>query len=67
MTGPIARIILRYVAAALVTYGLVDENTGRMISGDADLLAVIQVALGAGIVIVTEGYYWAAKRYDWAT
>ena len=63
MIGPIARIILRYVAAALVTYGLVPLEVGAQIAVDPDLIAVLGLALGA---MVEVGYALARKR-GWAT
>jgi preprotein translocase subunit Sec61beta len=63
MIGPIARIILRYVAAALVTYGLVPLEVGAQIAVDPDLIAVLGLALGAMVEIG----YALARRRGWAT
>jgi len=63
MIGPIARIILRYVASALVTYGYLSHDVGAQIAIDPDLIAVLGLALGA---LVEVGYALARKR-GWAT
>ena len=63
MIGPIARIILRYVAAALVTYGIVPIEVGAQIAVDPDLIALAGLALAA---LVEVGYALARNR-GWAT
>lgn len=63
MTAVIARILLRYAAAALVTAGLLDSDIALQIGADPDLLAL----LGAGLGIGVEMAYTAAKRLGWAT
>lgn len=63
MTGPIARIILRYLAAALVTYGLIPREIGAEIARDPDLILVI----GSLIGVATEASYVLAKRRGWTT
>ena len=63
MTGPLARIVLRYGVGALVTYGLMSSGTAFKIINDPDIALVIGGVLG----IATEGFYWLAKRKGWAT
>lgn len=63
MTAVIARIALRYLAAALVTAGYLDADLGNQIGADPDLIMLIGLALGAGV----EMAYAAAKRLGWAT
>jgi len=63
MIGPISRIILRYVAAALVTYGIVPIDVGAQIAVDPDLIAIMGLALGA----LVEIGYTLARRRGWAT
>ena len=58
MIGPISRIILRYVAAALVTYGLIPREVGSQIATDPDLLVMVGLALGAAV----EAGYAIARR-----
>lgn len=63
MTAILARIIARYLAGALVAYGLIPHEIGQEIAMDQD----IAIALGAGISIVTEAVYAFAKKKGWAT
>ena len=61
--APISRIILRYLAAALVTYGLVPVDVGAQIAMDPDLIALLGLTLAA----LVELSYKLAKRRGWAT
>ena len=63
MIGPISRIILRYLAAALVTYGIVPVDVGAQIAMDPDLIALLGLALATLVEII----YTLAKRRGWAT
>lgn len=63
MIGPIARIILRYVAGALVAYGVISEDIGAQIAADPDLLLVV----GAGLGLAVEVAYMIARRVGAAT
>ncbi len=67
MQAVVARIALRYVAAALVTHGLLTADVGGTLSGDPDVLMLIQVVAGAGIGIAIEGWYALARRFGWET
>lgn len=61
MIGPISRIIGRWAASALVTYGMVAPEYGTAL--DADLALVVGAVLGLGV----EVGYILAKRFGWAT
>ncbi len=63
MTAVIARIALRYLAAALVTAGYLDADLGNQIGADPDLIMLVGLALGAGV----EMAYAVAKKMRWAT
>lgn len=63
MTTVLARLIARYIAGALVGYGLIDSGTGQTIALDPDLA----LAIGAGITAITEIGYAFAKKHGWAT
>jgi len=63
MTAVLARIALRYLAAALVTAGYLDADLGNQIGADPDLLILIGGAIGLAV----EMAYAAAKRLGWAT
>jgi len=62
-TGPIVRIVLRYIAGGLVTMGLVSPETAEVPQQDPDLLWM----LGAAVGVITEGFYSWAKKKGWAT
>jgi len=61
MTSLFARIALRYLAGALIAKGFLDHETGQSIIADPD----IQMAIGAGIAAVTEGWYYLARKWGW--
>lgn len=63
INAAIARIVLRYGAAALMTYGYVKTDFGS----DPDALLVGEIVLGGLIGAGTEVWYWAAKRLGWST
>ena len=60
---PIARIVLRYLAGALVAYGLISEDVAQQIALDSDLAIVVGAAIGA----IVEAVYTYAKRNGGAT
>ena len=61
--APVARIIARYIAGAMVAYGIVDQDTAQSIYTDPDMLILI----GAGLAGVVEVVYGLAKRRGWST
>jgi hypothetical protein len=63
MTLVIARIVLRYLAGALVTLGYIERQLGAEIATDPDLLMLV----GAGIGVIVEAGYAFAKRRGGAT
>ncbi len=63
MSAVIARIALRYLAAALVTAGYLDADLGNQIGADPDLIMLVGLALGAGV----EMAYAVAKKMRWTT
>ena len=60
---PVARIVARYAAGAMVAYGLTDHDTAQSWVNDPDMLILIGTAI-AGVV---EGAYAIATRRGWAT
>lgn len=62
MIGPLSRIALRYIAGALVAYGLINEEQATMIAFDPDYAMLI----GAAMAAVVEGVYAVAKRFGWS-
>lgn len=67
MTGVIIRILLRYLAAALVARGLITTDLGAALAGDAEIIAVLELAAGAVIGVAVEGWYILARRFGWST
>lgn len=63
MIAVIARIIMRYLAGALVAWGLITAEAGQALGSDADLTLLLGVAIGAA----AEWGYALAKKYGWAT
>lgn len=67
MTGPIIRILLRVAAGVLIGRGWLSAEDGAALSGDPELVALLEGAAGALLWTVTEYYYWLAKRWGWRT
>ncbi len=67
MTGLIARIILRYVAGALIARGLLAPADGDWLNGDPDLMEAVTAGVGFAIMTGTEIAYRVAKRLGWRT
>lgn len=64
MTSVIIRILLRYIAALLVARGFLSPESSDFAS-DPDVVEVVQIALGAGIGIIVEAWYYLARRFGW--
>ena len=61
MTGTIARIMARYIAGLMVSYGI-------MAQGDvAALMPDLVLLIGAFLGLATETFYGVAKRKGWTT
>ncbi len=63
MVAIVSRIVARYLAGALVAYGLIPHDLGQELAMDPD----VAIAIGAALTIVTEALYAFAKRKGWAT
>jgi len=61
------RILLRYAVGALVVKGLLAADLGDALAGDPNIVAFIEVGVGAIIAAVVERYYALAKKYGWPT
>ncbi len=61
MMAVIARILARYIAGALVAYGVVDAGFGRELAFDPDMALLLGAALGA----LAEAAYALARRFGW--
>ena len=60
MIAPLARIVGRYIAGALVTYGVLAPEDAAMLH--PEFVAIAGAALGA----LVEGVYALAKRKGWS-
>ena len=60
MKSALARILLRYISGALVSYGVLANGTD--LSLNPDMVLVLGVALGA----VAEAFYALAKKRGWS-
>lgn len=71
LSGPVARILLRYGAGGLVFWGLLSQQLADRLAIDPDVIAVttagLDLAIGLASAVAVEGYYWAAKRLGWPT
>jgi len=66
MAAVIARIILRYGAGFLVAKGLLAPEAGAQLSTDPDMQMLLQVGAGGVAFVVSEGWYFFARRMGWA-
>ena len=60
MIAPLSRILARYTASALVTYGAIAPPDAAFMEPEIALL------IGLGIGALTEGVYALAVRFGWA-
>ena len=63
LTPVLARIILRYLSGALVSYGFLGHADAETLMMDPDVALVVGAVIGATV----EGFYAIAKRFGWAT
>lgn len=61
MMAPLARILARYLAGALVAYGLIAPADAAALH--PDLVVFVGAALGA----IVEGVYAVARKKGWTT
>lgn len=60
------RIVLRYGSGFLVARGLLGESEGNFLTTDPDVAALIELASGAALGVVSEAWYALALRFGWA-
>lgn len=63
MVAVLSRIIARYLAGAMVAYGVIPHEVGAELAVDPDVMLVLGTIIGAA----TEGIYALAKRAGWTT
>ena len=72
--GPFIRIALRYIAGALVAYGLLPADIANDLANDPDVIGVAMdavnwalIAGGAALAGAIEWVYGLARKKGWAT
>lgn len=65
MAAVIARIALRYGAGFLVAKGLLAPDAGVQLSTDPDVQMLLQVGAGLIAGVMSEMFYFFAKRVGW--
>ncbi|CAA2140428.1 hypothetical protein [Hyphomicrobium sp. ghe19] len=66
MISLIIRISLRYVAAFLMARGLLSPDVGMTLAADADVIQMIEVALGALVGVAAEAWLYAERQFGGA-
>jgi hypothetical protein len=66
MVPVVTRIVLRYIAAALVAKGVFTSADAGELVADPDVLNLIEVGAGLAIGAVTEWWYWLARKFGWS-
>lgn len=64
--APFIRIIFRYLAAVLITRGLIGQAEADILSADPDFFMAAEIILGAAIAAITELWYWVARKAGWS-
>ena len=67
MTPAFTRIALRYIAGILLARGFIGSEDASFLTGNPDVQMIVEALIGVGAGLVSEGWYWAAKRYGWGT
>lgn len=65
--GAIIRIALRYATFPLLYYGVITEHEASDLIADPEIAQWVSLGLGIAAPIVSEGWYWLAKRFGWRT
>lgn len=64
--APLIRILLRYATAPLLYFGLINANEAGDLIADPEIAQWVSLGAGIAAPIITEGWYWLAKRFGWA-
>ena len=67
MSAVVVRIALRWLAGFLVAKGWFAPEDGLWLQTDPDVAMLGQMALGAGVGLLAEAWYAAARKLGWAT
>lgn len=63
MMGLVIRIALRYIAAFLIARGVLSDEFGTTLASDADVISMIEMALGALSGIAAEVWLYADRHF----
>lgn len=66
MIAVLVRIALRYGAGILVAKGILAPEVGTDLASDPDVLQVAQIGAGLLAGVVSECWYFFARRLGWA-
>lgn len=65
--GPVARIVVRYGAGALVALGIFGAVSEKQIASDPDLIWLAEILIGLVASGATEAWYYLARKFGWQT
>lgn len=65
ISGPSARIILRYAIGIFVGAGVISYDLGAALTSDPDMQMVVEIAVSAVPPLLVEGWYLVAKKLGW--
>lgn len=65
MTAIFIRILLRYLAGALVVRGIMGADDAATFSADQDVQMLLETGLGVGIASATEIWHWLSRKFGW--
>lgn len=63
--APIIRIFLRYATFPLLYFGLITENEAADIIAEPEIAQWVSLGLGMIAPVVSEGWWWLARRFGW--
>jgi hypothetical protein len=67
ISGPLSRILLRYVAMFFAAKGYFDDSAATQLIEDRDVQQVIEMCIGGVLSVAVETYYKFARKYGWPT
>jgi len=63
IAAPLSRVLLRYIVGALIVKGYsIDPATAE----NADVQAIAYYLIGGGLALLSEGWWYLARKYGWS-
>lgn len=62
LAAPLARVLLRYLSGALVTWGFAAPEDAALVLADPEVERLAVLVIGGAIAAVTEAAYAVARR-----